>query len=47
MVNARNLDQVWLTSLVRFLDVALGIGVALCLVHWWPDPIVVTEKRRP
>ncbi|WP_268873550.1 FUSC family protein [Prochlorococcus marinus] len=47
VVNASNLDQLWFTALVGFLDVALGIGVAICLVHWWLDPIVVTEKRRP
>jgi len=44
VVNASNLDQVWLTALVRYLDVALGIGVALCLVQFWPEPIFVKEK---
>jgi uncharacterized membrane protein YccC len=38
-------DAVWRVALFRFVDVAIGIGVALAITRLWPEAVPQDEPR--
>jgi uncharacterized membrane protein YgaE (UPF0421/DUF939 family) len=38
-------DAVWRVALFRFVDVAIGIGVALAITRLWPEAVPPGEPR--